>query len=677
MNKVPLLMLAMLLATCCLAKTLTAQNAPPPKRQYKVDYQVLLPNGNGDAVPIRVRITPVPAIPLTSDQYFHVTMHNGYLDAAEAYSTSAELTIPAGKTSADVELLFRGSPTYYRVLLVEQGKTHTQNIGNDLFHQQFEAVQLNHPSHSWLLISSNAPKEPCNQSQTVSRPNGTARRMGGTRSMPSIFSEANFNGAFSGDKQIPGLKKIFGANLSSVLNRDHWHALQPNELPQTWVGLSSVGRILISHDEFKTVTQVPAFRKLLEQWVAAGGYLFVFNSGNSLSHADSVFPLLQGKEQTAANQRWKPLNLLKGNYRSLPRKQWKANHLDTSELTAKTLMASSPYANGRVIVMVAPEKLSHLTESSFPYPDTISNQSFRKKRNERHSPIPGVGKPPIALFGVFTSLFLFLIGPVILVIVTLNNDRRFLFFLVPVFSFLTCISILGYAIVADFNKQLGRTETITVLDSRSGVAFTRASSAYYCGSQPPYYAYDTDTLIQTTTNQDSGYRIRQLPEENRLSSPRIQPRKIHEVFTAKPYLTQQRFRVTDSAKQPGTPEVTNLLGSRINQAAFEFQGKFYWVQDVAPKQTVLSIETNPAECRKRLRQTTSDQLTHDGVPFAGGSPLFNASSSWINSAISKLTSSSPEPREFTAIIDANPAIEPLIEPFDYKLQLHVVHGKHN
>ena len=230
--------------------------------------------------------------------------------------------------------------------------------------------------------------------------------------------------------------------------------------------------------------------------------------------------------------------------------------------------------------------------------------------------------------------------------------------------------------VVDFNKQLARTETITVLDSRTDVAFTQVASAYYCGNQPPYYSYDTDTLIQTSTDQDSGYRIRQLPEENRLTSPRIQPRKLHEVYTAKPYSTQQRFRVTESAKQPGTPEVTNLLGSRINQAAFEFKGKIYLVEDVAPKQTALGVETNLAKCRRELRETISDQQTYDETSF-GGSSFFITNSAEINSAVSEFGIRRSSTGQFVAIIDTNPAIEPLIEPFDYKLQLHVVHGKHN
>lgn len=670
MNKQCLFALAiLLLVACCCPQSLLAQTAPT-RRSYKIKHQELLPNGSGNHAPVRVQITRVPAVPLAKDQHFHAMVHNNWNpDSTEAWSTGMELTIPAGQTSAEVELIFSCDSSNDCMLLVEQSKTHSRGVGDDLYHESIPIGQANR-SRGWLLISSNTPKEPCAQTHTVSL-SQAYNRMGMSRN-----SIGQFNEAFEGSKQIPGLKKIFGTKLTRVLNREDWHALQPSELPQTWVGLSSVGRILISNDEFKSLVQVPAYRKLLKQWVAAGGYLFIFNPGNSLKHADSVFPLLRGKEQTNSEQakstrRWSTLNRSNANYRSAPSKYWNTDLSKSSELTAKSIMASSTYLNGRVVVMVAPEKLPNLSESRFPYPDAIANKYANMNRNARYAAIPGVGKPPIALFGVFTALFLFLIGPVILVVVTLNNDRRFLFFLVPIFSFLTCSSILGYAIVADFNKQLGRTETISVLDSREGVAFTRASSAYYCGSQPPFYAYDTDTLIQTTTDRDSGYRIRQLPDENRLSSPRIQPRKIHEVFTAKPHQTQQRFRVTDSAKKPGTPEVTNLLGSRIQKAAFEFKGKLYLVKDVAHKQTALGIKTTPAECRKELRDTIS--LKRSG----GGSAFFNSSGSRINSAASRISINRTVHREFFAIIDSNPATESLTEPFNYKLQLNVVHGKHN
>ena len=122
MNKAPLLVMVILLTTCCFAQALFAQNVPP-KRKYKIDYQTLLPNSSGNTAPTRVRITRVPAVPLANDQYFHVTMHNNWnTDIPESCSTAAELTIPAGKTSAEVELLFSAASK----LLIEQGRAHTR-----------------------------------------------------------------------------------------------------------------------------------------------------------------------------------------------------------------------------------------------------------------------------------------------------------------------------------------------------------------------------------------------------------------------------------------------------------------------------------------------------------------------------------------------------------------------
>ena len=296
-----------------------------------------------------------------------------------------------------------------------------------------------------------------------------------------------------------------------------------------------------------------------------------------------------------------------------------------SDLVAKNRTAISPYlrwygcchGDSRTATWLVVRK-RHL-----PRPTPIAIQTTSAGDVSRLPAIPGVGKPPIALFGVFTGLFLFLIGPVILVIVTLNNNRRFLFFFVPVFSFLTCTGILGYAIVADFNKQLARTATLTALDSRSGFAYSEAYSAYYCGSQPAYYAYDPDTLVQTTVDNQSGYRIRKLPEENRLSSPRIKPRKSHEVFTAKPYRTKQRFLVGKSADKPGVPEVTNLLGGKIERAFFEYEGKAYLVRDLDPKQTTLGIESTMKTCNLELQQAA------EARQMRGGSPLFRSGESQV------------------------------------------------
>ena len=662
MNKTRLFVMALLLVACCFGQLLVAQ-APKAtvKRGFKIEYSNLLPNAIYGEVPIRVRISRIPAVPIASDESFNAGVTDGWnFDSARSSMTTAEIVLPAGKTSAEVELLIERSDSYYS-LVVEQAKEHTNSRGDDLLREQVDTYNYNRSSNAegtWLLLSSKAPK-----STTYSKIYYPGRQPLGNRPITST-GPTSFYQIFEDGNEIPGLEKLFKEPLHEVLNRDNWHALQPAELPQTWAGLTSINYVLISNDEFKSLTQVPAYRKIIEQWVAAGGILIVFNKDNSLAHADSVFPALLGAERATPARRWSPVG--SGKNGSPIHYSQKLNLKPASKLVAKNRAAVSPYLKGMVVVMVAPEKLpSWFLERHFRNPTSITNQSMKVNSFGRESAIPGVGKPPILLFGAFTGLFLFLIGPVILVIVTLNNNRRFLFFFVPLFSFLTCTGILGYAIIADFNKQLARTDTITVLDPRSGAAFSQASSAYYCGSQPPYYAYDTDTLIQTTIENRSGYRIRQLPEENRLSSPRIQPRKNHEVFTSKPYRTQQRFVVAASAEKPDVPEVTNLLGGRIDRAFFEYRGKTYIVRDLEPKQSTLGIEQPFGSCRKELQKVVSERQNR------GGSQVFRAAASKVGSAVNQKAT-----RNFVAIIDVNPAIDPLIEPFEYKLQLHVVHGKY-
>ena len=668
MNSTRFSLLALLLIALCSAQLAIAQTpTTTAKRGFKIEYSPILPNATGNKAPIRVRITRIPAVPSASDQSFNITTYNGWhFESIDSPSISTELVLPASKTAAETELLADISSNSYQQLLVEQGSRHTSSPNNDLLRNEIDVWRQNRQSsldkNSWLLISSHAPN---NNTASKTYYPGTSRSPRFANNSVTQFNTFRFNESFTGDNKIPGLKKIFQQPIAEMLNRQNWHALQPAELPETWVGLSGIDNVLISNDEFKSLTQVPAYQKLIERWVATGGNLIVFNAKNSLSHANSVFPLLLGPERAKQPRRWASVTTNK----QMPQTTYTSNltFKPANKLTAKDQAAFSPYLNGSVWALVSPEKLSErFAKTHFNKINPLADSSKNSFRFGRKTVIPGVGNPPITLFGIITGFFLVLIGPVILLIVTLNNDCRFLFFFVPVFSFLTCTGILGYAVIADFNKQLGRTETITALDSRSGLAFSKASSAYYCGNQPPYYVYDPTTFVQSFSNSSSGFRIRQLPEEQRLSSPRIRPRTIHGVFTAKPYSTKQRFLVTRSKEKPNLPQVTNLLGSRINLAFFEYEGKMHLVRDLAAKQTIVGVESSLENCREEFRAAITEQRTSSTLTFS------QTANSEINRLIYQQTS-----RKFVAMIDANPAVDSIIEPFDYKIQLHVVHGEYN
>ena len=668
MNSTRFSLLALLLIALCSAQLAIAQTpTTTAKRGFTIEYSPTLPNITGGKAPLRVRITRTPPVPSANDQSFNIAAYNGWrFESIDSPSVSAGLILPAGKTSAEVELLLDLTNNSYQQLLVEQGSRHTSSPNNDLLRNEIDVWRQNWQrslgKNSWLLISSHAPN---NNTASKTYYPGPSRSPRFANNSVTQFNTFRFNESFTGDNKIPGLKKIFQQSIVEMLNRQNWHALQPAELPETWVGLSGIDNVLISNDEFKSLTQVPAYQKLIERWVAAGGNLIVFNAKNSLSHADSVFPLLLGPERATQPRRWTTASTNKKKLKSFRTKNFASK--PASKLTAKDQAAFSPYLNGSVWALVSPEKLSErFAKAHFDQNNPFGGSSKNSLHFGRNTVIPSVGNPPITLFGIITGFFLVLIGPVILLIVTLNNDRRFLFFFVPVFSFLTCTGILGYAVIADFNKQLGRTETITALDSRSELAFSKASSAYYCGNQPPYYVYDPITFVQSSSKSSSGFRIRQLPEEQRLSSPRIQPRTIHGVFTAKPYPTKQRFLVTRSKDTPNFPQVTNLLGSRINLAFFEYEEKMYLVRDLAAKQTAVGVESSLKNCREEFRAAITEQRTSSTSTFSQTANLE------INSMTHQQT-----PRMFVATIDTNPAVDSITEPFDYKIQLHVVHGEYN
>ena len=127
MIKVRLFVWALLLVSGCFVQSLVAQNPTTAvKRGFKIEYTEVLPNGVVGETPIRVRITRVPAVPSANDQAFNVSINAGQNWGGDSFrsSFSAELVLPAGKTSAEVELLVNLQEAYYYTLIVEQGNRH-------------------------------------------------------------------------------------------------------------------------------------------------------------------------------------------------------------------------------------------------------------------------------------------------------------------------------------------------------------------------------------------------------------------------------------------------------------------------------------------------------------------------------------------------------------------------
>lgn len=646
------------------------QTTGPPK--FKIDYGFEFPISGKGVAPIRVRMSRQPAIPLGYDQQFNVVIsENWKTNGRSSKTVSSALIIPAGQTSAEVVLYVQCHNIYESRLLIENGQGNSDYGPDDLLRTDISprsnGARIRNSDSSWLIVSSSAKNANPSYQITVSKSNARYQKFSVGASV--IATDSNWAKNIA---QTPGLKTIFGSSPIDLSRGDsNWHAVPPSDLPETWVGLSSIDYMLIESTELESLCESNAYRELLENWVGAGGSLVVFNSKKSLAHASRIFTALLGHNQFEKPVQWTVQNerAFKSTSRmTVPTRSSNRSRFPTKlthELSAKDLVATRSYLRGEVIAIVSPDSLGQkISVDSFPSKRQIGKSIFQIQESNQMSAVPGVGSPPITLFAIATGLFLFLIGPVILVVVSLNNDRRHYFYAVPITSFITCSCILSYAVIADFNKQWARTETVMTLDQKSGRAFIEATSAYYCGNQPSYYAFDYETMFATAFDGSNGYKIRQLEKETRLSGPKIQPRRTHEVYAAKPVSTEQRFVVSTPEGDAATPQVTNLLGGRIAIAGFEYQRKYYLVRNVEHQQTATAERLVQTECRTQIGKFIRKQR------LAGGSPFFTDR---VNQNVAIQLDNAGE---FAAVLETNPATAEIIQPFEIKLQTHIVHGRY-
>ncbi len=655
------------------ASPTTAQTGGPPK--FKIEYNFDFPGSNAGVAPIRVRISRQPAVPMGRDQRFNVLVGENWRSNQRSSKTvSSQLTIPAGQTTAEVVLYAQLGNDHNAMLLIENGRGDDNYSPTDLLHTRISNVnaraavgRLNPIENSWLIVSGKVKNtRPLFQTTATNANKGIInfRKTNVSSIVPNWAEDV---------AQAPGLKTIFGERPTVLIqSRAQWQAMPPSNLPETWVGLSPINYLLIEAAEFESLCESNGYRELFENWVGAGGNLVVFNTKKSLDHAGKIFPALLGPNKVDQPVQWRvpSASTKKSRKRTLvptaSTLQSKTTIKPTDELSAADRVASRAYLRGQVFAIVSPESLGRQVYiDSFPTKRQIGKTTYRVQEFNHLSAVPGVGKPPIILFAIATGLFLFLIGPVILVVVSLNNDRRYYFYAVPVTSFITCSCILGYAVIADFNKQWARTETVMTLDQRSGRAFAEATSAYYCGNQPSYYAFDYKTLFATSADTANGFKIRQLENEARLSGAKIQPRRTHEVYAAKPMATDQRFTVLPpKGDDANSPQVTNRLGGKIQIAGFEYQGQYFVVRNLSHEETATAQPIPRVQCQAEIGKTIRAQRP------SGGSPFFT------DRANQTFAIQMQRPGEFAAVLETNPAVQQIVQPFELKLQSHIVHGRY-
>lgn len=697
------------------------QSVPAGKQGYRVTVTNNWPMHLDGAQPFKFKIAKEPRKPSLRDEVFTVTIESRSYFGGRNLSDrfSRQVTLPAGALSVESEIIFNNgtnSRNYMYgdlMLSVESGDGNGTTDASDLYQTSITRNynQNGYVSGSVLHLGDQFKSGTTDESYAFWRgmPNNLKYNFRGYNVGMATTAQA-FN-AVNG-------KVILGLDEAIVTSAGNWLKTDFSSLPENWIGLTGIDTIVIDIADLKKLCKVEDRRTMLENWVAAGGQLIVGNPQNDFSHVPEIFPTLLGNNRPVAQ--WEIFQI----DNALEKKRIAAIKAEEERIRTQIQMGlgmnmdeidnaylanlQEPATNSEIKLFtgdgavvssymtgaVAGVKDIYNKKNRFGYeritmafnrvkgPSIRAPQLNLSTEEANISPIPDVGDPPIGLFGTLIFGFLFLIGPIIILLIRhAKGKKQHLFFMVPVFSFLTCVAILGYSVITNLGTQWGRAETITILHPVSGTALTNTASAYYCGDQPDSYAYNPETLVGLESHQGDSTKIITSEEGVRISGTRIAPRRVHVVTTQKvqPVSLAMRIKETPNSDQP---TVVNQLGTRVHVAAVKFNDKVYMVFGLDDGESAVAepfeIDAFCVAAKKHLQLYRPEQSIF-GKSLSDTlftSPGMQFSQSVANGFNRRIESRLSHDGEYVAAVEDDLMAKELIQPFNYKIKNHIIYGKY-
>lgn len=528
----------------------------------------------------------------------------------------------------------------------------------------------------------------------------------------------------------------------NVIATNHrMHGIHPSRFPKSWIGLSSVDQILISKLDFTNLCrQQPDARSELEKWTAAGGALMIYDTGSRLQFADRVLPFLAGRNQNGgvgrqlewlmADRETQTLNQLiyrqdrpnRDYYYAQDSDDWvkqdeifekdgKAYRVNQwarfspdvgsnlgdrqsgnpSELP-KFLI--SRYVNGQIVLIG--DDLSQWSEQDWRAlhnsvtlvnGDMVSRLGASTGIEEMPGfAIPGVGEPPIAMFQVLIGLFLFLAGPVMLIVLRRAGQMQYLFVAVPILSLIICVSLFLYVVIVDGSHRWGRTQTVTTIDHRTNMAVVHSRTNYYSGIHPGKYELPAGTMSFAALPESSVPQLYHFESgQQQISGGHIRSRTPHEIVSVRSQLASQQLVIVPPPESPAgvPPSIENQMGGEVELVVFRYKGEWFLVKSVADGKTKQATKTNLPSANA-IASAIAEQLSpvvDQGYSSRRRSRFWaqgrfgqdaNVVGTVRNHELKKLMEDS---NSYIAFLKTFPLAEEQIEPVEYKLQLHIVQGR--
>ncbi len=729
------------------ATTSIAQSAlPPGKSGYTVTVDDQYPtNGTGYRT-VRIQLETNPKLPVTKDVSFQVTISSRDYSTSSQTSTSVPLVLQSGQSVVSAELYVPSESLYgnqSQQLLIERevfdGQYNPRRDfvyelgGNVLFNSQFDFPSV-------LFISSAVSQNngiyfSCCDGQ-VHFPGSTTLSLPTNEVIPSFdklvesCTDATNNTLIN--RAVPNA--TITNSVTGITMVPQIHAVHPAELPQDWIGLSSVEEVLISLGELKKLASSHDLqRDSLEKWVAAGGTLVVTGTGTAFEHADQVFKLLLGAKRAETleqvNMLWREpspqllqiqkliiANQSGNNYSYSNNNNSQPNTIELDDVEVATadrwierdslvgLETESKFligqhVRGRLVIVAdtmndwSPTDWRRLQNGIQLAGRSLAEQIGVATGDEKVLfKIPGVGEPPVIVFQILIGLFILLAGPGIYIVLSRTGQMQLLFLLIPLLSLTFCLGLVGYATFVDGFESWGRLQSVTWVDHRSESAVTHSRCAYFCGTQPRPYRFSRSIVPIAFISRDSqDKQTWQSSAGLTIAGGDIRSRTPHQIVAIRSHQLEQRLRWlppqvgadgVKSTNDRGT--FRNQLGSDVMLAVARTEAGWVFVEDLATDQFLPAQATDASRANVLLRALTKDlpigSYTDDQRPYyryRAGSTGGHGSEYNVVEALQngKGTDYLDQPNTYIAILESFPVVNEQIEPVQYKKQLHVIIGK--
>lgn len=279
-------------------------------------------------------------------------------------------------------------------------------------------------------------------------------------------------------------------NRLAALTANNSSTILISQAPTCWQGYLGYEFVIISARSLEVASIEQA--QALSDYVLAGGSLIV-------RHANSETPLIVDRQ-----------------FRHLDQLSARDNRWQILKSVDRNFGFTRPHGGGVITVY---ENLSpnwqDLVKQSVQYPvsDLSSNSSADQTWFWKNL-VLSVGRTPIWGFVAFVTVFVFVVGPVMIRFTDRLRQRTLLLVLVPAFSLSATIMFLLFNITRDGFSTRGRVAAVHYFDVPTGQGFSWSRQSYFSGAPPRRgLKFVPRSFIRPRDEETSSYRGWRDPRE--------------------------------------------------------------------------------------------------------------------------------------------------------------------